>query len=271
MNSPSVPAFLHDHALSLPEAYSTSYPSQAGLSRTTAELGTLYTLTRRLRSTKTSANSLIHSLIKSAEAAQVEHQAVVAEAQRKEEEYCLEVNYLKAQLDQAHSTDDGQRLSSIQTKMKTLQASHTELQKSHSTLLKMQANARMENQQLKARNEELQQEQQELRRTCQILENVRERLALDLAARNTAFESVLDFVRCAICSLTTETAFLTECGHIFCTKCVTQWLAKKPNCPVCRADVDPGRNRPLLGLDEMLRKVNAAHVPGTAAFNPILL
>lgn len=42
----------------------------------------------------------------------------------------------------------------------------------------MQANARMENQQLKARNEELQQEQQELRRTCQILENVRERLAL---------------------------------------------------------------------------------------------
>ena len=28
-----------------------------------------------------------------------------------------------------------------------------------------------------------------------------------------------------------------NCGHTFCHHCITVWRAKKPSCPVCRADI----------------------------------
>ncbi|KAJ3770452.1 SNF2 family N-terminal domain-containing protein [Lentinula raphanica] len=45
---------------------------------------------------------------------------------------------------------------------------------------------------------------------------------------------------CILCRCEFERGFITNCAHIFCERCLRQWMGKKDgkNCPVCRVEID---------------------------------
>jgi len=53
--------------------------------------------------------------------------------------------------------------------------------------------------------------------------------SVDVAPRDTCSLCYGPFVNCSV----------TPCGHLFCWSCVHEWLATKPECPLCRDEVDP--------------------------------
>jgi len=46
---------------------------------------------------------------------------------------------------------------------------------------------------------------------------------------------------CSICQGPLQGPIVLSCGHLFCEECVSEWLDKEPTCPLCRAQVTPGR------------------------------
>jgi len=44
-------------------------------------------------------------------------------------------------------------------------------------------------------------------------------------------------LQCAVCSELFVEATSINCGHTFCNYCITEWMKKKANCPVCRTDI----------------------------------
>ena len=44
-------------------------------------------------------------------------------------------------------------------------------------------------------------------------------------------------LQCAVCNELFVEATSINCGHTFCHYCINEWRKKKPNCPVCRADI----------------------------------
>ncbi|CBN76221.1 conserved unknown protein [Ectocarpus siliculosus] len=78
-------------------------------------------------------------------------------------------------------------------------------------------------------------------------------------------EKVDDKARCPICQdlLPEENRGIVKCGHVFCLKCVLQWVKKQQNsCPTCRAKVC--HIKKTLSLAEALEK-NANRKPLTKA------
>ena len=52
--------------------------------------------------------------------------------------------------------------------------------------------------------------------------------------------------QCLVCLEPSVSSTAAPCGHIFCWRCVTTWLAHKElNCPTCRASVTPQQLLPL--------------------------
>lgn len=52
---------------------------------------------------------------------------------------------------------------------------------------------------------------------------------------------------CLLCLEATATT-ATVCGHLFCWKCLSDWLRVKPQCPFCREYVPPSRIIHLMNL-----------------------
>ncbi|CAM9343096.1 unnamed protein product, partial [Ectocarpus sp. 12 AP-2014] len=78
-------------------------------------------------------------------------------------------------------------------------------------------------------------------------------------------EKVDDGDRCPICQdlLPEENRGILKCGHLFCLKCILQWVKKQQNnCPTCRAEVCHIKR--TLSLAEALEK-NANRKPPTKA------
>lgn len=46
-------------------------------------------------------------------------------------------------------------------------------------------------------------------------------------------------LQCGLCKDMTMECTLTRCGHTFCWTCVTEWVVKRPQCPMCRSTVNP--------------------------------
>lgn len=74
--------------------------------------------------------------------------------------------------------------------------------------------------------------------------------------KNSSWDEHKDY-ECVICTDYLTKAAKTDCGHIFCHECITEWLKQKrqgggrPTCPLCRETVNNVR-----GVPHIDRKVN---------------
>ncbi|WFD43332.1 peroxisome biogenesis factor 10 [Malassezia psittaci] len=65
-------------------------------------------------------------------------------------------------------------------------------------------------------------------------------------ARTAQLEAIADdILRCTLCMdrRTPEAgnSAVTECGHVFCWDCITNWVKEKPECPLCRQALQPNK------------------------------
>ncbi|WFD30869.1 peroxisome biogenesis factor 10 [Malassezia sp. CBS 17886] len=71
--------------------------------------------------------------------------------------------------------------------------------------------------------------------------------------KTAALEAIADEVlRCTLCmdrrTPETGTSAVTECGHVFCWDCITEWAKEKAECPLCRATLLNYRIVPIYNL-----------------------
>ncbi|WFC99243.1 peroxisome biogenesis factor 10 [Malassezia yamatoensis] len=72
-------------------------------------------------------------------------------------------------------------------------------------------------------------------------------------ARTAQLEAIADdILRCILCMdrRTPEAgnSAVTECGHVFCWDCITNWVKEKQECPLCRQAFQPNKLIPIYNL-----------------------
>ena len=53
--------------------------------------------------------------------------------------------------------------------------------------------------------------------------------------------------KCTLCLEPMKDPSVTTCGHVFCWTCILDWVAEKPECPLCRQSVLGQHVLPLRG------------------------
>ncbi|KAK4696617.1 hypothetical protein P7C71_g1337, partial [Lecanoromycetidae sp. Uapishka_2] len=53
--------------------------------------------------------------------------------------------------------------------------------------------------------------------------------------------------KCTLCLEPMKDPSVTTCGHVFCWTCILDWIAEKPECPLCRQSVLGQHVLPLRG------------------------
>ena len=51
----------------------------------------------------------------------------------------------------------------------------------------------------------------------------------------TIYQHLIDELKCSFCLATLVVPMVTDCSHLFCSKCITDYLKKRNLCPVCKA------------------------------------
>ncbi|MEE6497940.1 hypothetical protein FKM82_002935 [Ascaphus truei] len=64
-------------------------------------------------------------------------------------------------------------------------------------------------------------------------------------------------LRCSICRGVLRCPVMISCGHIFCRKCILQWLKRQQTCPCCRTEV---KGKLFVLMHKLKRKINRLHV-----------
>ncbi|KAL4402524.1 peroxisome biogenesis factor 10 [Malassezia pachydermatis] len=72
-------------------------------------------------------------------------------------------------------------------------------------------------------------------------------------AKTTQLEAIAeDVLRCTLCmdrrAPEQGTSAVTECGHVFCWDCITEWAKEKAECPLCRQSLQCARLIPIYNL-----------------------
>lgn len=70
-------------------------------------------------------------------------------------------------------------------------------------------------------------------------------------------------VTCPICFNLIDSAYMTECGHSFCQKCIQNFIKSKNQCPKCNSTLNPDRLFPNFTLNEVIlqykQKLKSSH------------
>ena len=51
--------------------------------------------------------------------------------------------------------------------------------------------------------------------------------------------------KCTLCLEESKDPSVTTCGHVFCWNCINEWIAEKPECPLCRQSIQAQHVLPL--------------------------
>uniref|UniRef100_A0A8C5QBY3 Ring finger protein 151 n=1 Tax=Leptobrachium leishanense TaxID=445787 RepID=A0A8C5QBY3_9ANUR len=62
---------------------------------------------------------------------------------------------------------------------------------------------------------------------------------------------------CSICHGVMRCPVMISCNHVFCRKCILQWLKRQQTCPCCRTEV---RGKLFVLMHKLKRKINSLQV-----------
>ncbi|XP_077305508.1 RING finger protein 151 [Lithobates pipiens] len=66
-----------------------------------------------------------------------------------------------------------------------------------------------------------------------------------------------DDLLCSICHGVLRCPVMVSCGHIFCRKCILQWLKRQQTCPCCRTEV---KGKLLVQMHKLKKRINRLQV-----------
>ena len=73
-----------------------------------------------------------------------------------------------------------------------------------------------------------------------ILQDQTEKVALSLEHADSTTTDI-DAKKCSLCLDKRNNPTCAECGHVFCWKCITDWVSYDQKCPLCRRTLKPSR------------------------------
>ncbi|XP_019852014.1 PREDICTED: E3 ubiquitin-protein ligase TRIM39-like [Amphimedon queenslandica] len=68
-------------------------------------------------------------------------------------------------------------------------------------------------------------------------------------------KSISEYFHCPICRCSIQGATLTSCGHRFCGSCISEWVGRKHQCPICRDKMSVDDIIPDKHFDELIGKI----------------